>query len=256
MLGTALFALAAIFSFSATPANAFFGDWFQFNSTDFDVQATSTYPASGFDVFLKAIDYTRVTGLDFAIDQRLESNLVTPLTHIADLLAFNAELQDNLDGHSYSMTVDDPDVYAGLITESDKNKLDTLSIPLTRWYGTTTRSIVTGTGATGFQISSTRDVDAHYNTTIVTTASIGGSQSGTLVLEIADHNSATAGDWREVGRCTNGQAITLALALQSVQTIGCQLNGFVPQGYYAKIRSINNAGTPTFTFNSSQEVKL
>lgn len=117
-----------------------------------------------------------------------------------------------------------------------------------------TRSIVTGTGATGFQVSSTRNTFASYNVTVVTTASIGGNASGTVVLEVAPTNSATAGDWVEIARFTNGQAITLALALQSVQTLAGQVNGMIKAGYYAKLRSINNSGTPTYTYNSGQEI--
>lgn len=118
------------------------------------------------------------------------------------------------------------------------------------------RSIVTGTGATGFQPSATKNVLASYSVTIATTATIGGSADGTVVLEIAPTNSATPGDWVEVARFRNGQAITLALTLQSVQTIAGCVSGFIPKGYYAKLRSINNSGTPTYTYNSGQEVSL
>lgn len=117
-------------------------------------------------------------------------------------------------------------------------------------------SIVTGTGATGFQVSASKNAMVNYNVTIATTATIGGSSDGTVVLEIAPTNSASAGDWKEIGRFRNGQAITLALALQSVHTLGGQIGGFIPAGYYAKLRSINNAGTPTYTYNSGQEVLL
>lgn len=119
-----------------------------------------------------------------------------------------------------------------------------------------TRSIVTGTGATGFQPSATRNVFGNYNVTVVSTATIAGNASGTVVLEIAPTNSATAGDWVEIARFTNGQSLSLAITLQSVQTLAGQLSGMIPAGYYAKIRSINNAGTPTYTYNSGQEVLL
>lgn len=121
-----------------------------------------------------------------------------------------------------------------------------------------TRSIVTGTGAVGFQPSATRDVFGNYNVTIASAVQIGVATNvqGTMVLEIAPTNSATAGDWVEVARFTNGQNIGLALALASTQTLAGQLSGMIPAGYYAKIRSINNSGTPTYTYNSGQEVLL
>lgn len=132
------------------------------------------------------------------------------------------------------------------------------SIPsLTRSFNNTPgRSIVTGTGATGFQVSSTRDSHVSYSPKIVTTATIAGGQDGYVVLEIAATNSATAGDWKEIGRVENGQALSLALTLQSVQPVGSPLNGVVPAGWYAKLRSVNVTGTPTFTSVSGQEVLL
>lgn len=117
-----------------------------------------------------------------------------------------------------------------------------------------THSFTTGTGATGFQVSASHDSEVRYNVTIATTATIAGGADGTVVLEMAPTNSATAGDWVEVGRFRNGQAISLALTLQSIQTTASQLTAFVPKGYYLKLRTINNVGTPTYTYNSGQEV--
>lgn len=147
-----------------------------------------------------------------------------------------------------------PDIFVwDFTTPTDLASAIAAAAPAAAVINTATRSIVTGTGATGFQVSATRNVFASYSVTIATTATIGGSASGTVVLEVAATNSATAGDWTEVARFTNGQAITLAIALQSVQTLAGQVNGMIPAGYYAKIRSINNSGTPTYTFNSGRE---
>lgn len=118
------------------------------------------------------------------------------------------------------------------------------------------RSIVTGTGATGFQVSSTRDSVVTYSTKITTTATIAGGQEGYVVLEIAPTNSATAGDWKEVGRVTNGQALSLALTLQSIQPVSGILMGIVPAGYYVKIRSVNTTGTPAYSVLSGQEILI
>lgn len=118
------------------------------------------------------------------------------------------------------------------------------------------RSVVTGTGATGFQVSTSRDAFVTYSPKIVTTATIAGGQDGYVVFEIASTNSATAGDWKEVGRIENGQALSLALTLQSVQPIGAPLVGIIPASYYGKIRSVNVTGTPVTTYVSGQEVLL
>lgn len=118
------------------------------------------------------------------------------------------------------------------------------------------RSIVTGTGATGFQVSSTKDSFVTYSPKIVTTATIVGGQDGYVVLEIAATNSATAGDWKEIARIENGQALSLAITLQSIQPVGSSLTGMVPAGWYVKIRSVNVTGTPVTTYVSGQEVTL
>lgn len=141
--------------------------------------------------------------------------------------------------------------------ESNSAALDYVkNKPVARSVSAVTHTLTSGTGATGFQISSSRDAMADYSVTVVTSATIGGNSSGTVVLEEAATNSATAGDWVEVARCTNGQSISLAVILQSVQTFACPMTAMVPAGYYTKIRSINNSGTPTYSYNSGQETLM
>lgn len=134
---------------------------------------------------------------------------------------------------------------------------DLINKPTRTFNNSPSHSIQTvAAAANGFQISATQDANVTYSTTIVTTATIGGTSSGYIVLEICPTNSATAGNWIEIGRLTNAQSISLALALQSVQTAGTPIFGMVPGGYYARLRSVNVSGTPTYTYNSGQEVKL
>lgn len=139
----------------------------------------------------------------------------------------------------------------GFLSTADKVKLDAMSAS---WVSTsTTRSLVTGTGATGFQVSSTRNSTGKYNVKITTTASIAGNADGYIALEIAPTNSATSTDWIEEGRCGNSQVLTLAITLQSVQGTTCQLVADIPSGYYAKLRSVTTTGTVSFTSVSSRE---
>ena len=176
----------------------------------------------------------------------------------ASLNAMQALLNANIYGTSTSMTIASSTATHVLIDRADAIKLASLSTSTTpKAFATSSRSIVTGTGATGYQVSSTRDTLASYAVNIVTTASIGGNQDGYVTLEIAPTNSATSTDWYEIGsRCRNGQALTLAITLQSVQTAGCNVSGVIPAGYYARLRSVNVSGTPTFSFISGQEVKF
>lgn len=108
--------------------------------------------------------------------------------------------------------------------------------------------------ANGDQLSGTRDAHVSYSVTIVSTATISGAQSGYVALEICATNSSTAASWIEIGRCPNGQAVSLAVVLQSVSTGGGNLNGIVPAGFFRRLRSVNSTGTPGFTYNSGQEV--
>lgn len=135
----------------------------------------------------------------------------------------------------------------GFLSATDKAKLDTLATPTA---GTSTRSIVTGTGATGFQVSSTRPTNNCYSVTIVSGSALLNPVYGYVAFEIAPTNSAISGAWTEIGRTGGGDTI----GLLHTGTATGQLCGFVPAGYYSKLRSVNVAGTATYSYNSGQEV--
>lgn len=118
------------------------------------------------------------------------------------------------------------------------------------------RSIVTSTGAVGFQPSATRDCFVCASMGLVTTSSIGSGQDGYIVMEIAPTNSSIPSDWLEIGRIRNGQIFTLAIAIQGVQTIAGDIARIVPAGYYVKYRAVNVTGTPPASWISGQEVLL
>lgn len=123
------------------------------------------------------------------------------------------------------------------------------------WTSSTdTRTIQTGTGAVGWQLSSSQNATVSYSIKISVTATIGSNAEGYIAAEVAPTNSATAGDWVECGRFSNGQTITLAIALQSVQPIGGEVSCDVPSGYYVKLRQVTVSGSPAFTFISGYKV--
>lgn len=168
-----------------------------------------------------------------------------------------------VNGHALSgnVTVSASDLSLATVASSgsynDLSSKPTIPTILARSFNNTpSHSIVTGTGATGFQVSSSRDAMVNYSVTISTTSSITAGATGVVVLEIAATNSATSTDWVEIGRTSQGQTLGLAIALSITQPIAGQIGGIVPSGYYAKLRSINTAGTPTYAYNSGQEVLL
>lgn len=120
-------------------------------------------------------------------------------------------------------------------------------------------SIVTVAAAgNGFQISATKDALVSYSVKIATAVQIGvvTNVEGYVSLEIAATNSSTAGDWTEIARTSSGTNIGLALALSSTQTLTNTVNGTVPAGYYARIRSTNVSGTPVYTYITGQEASF
>lgn len=107
----------------------------------------------------------------------------------------------------------------------------------------------------GFQISTLRDCMVHYSVDIAATMSLIAGQTGTIFLEIAS-NSGFSTNLQELGRFVNGNSGTLTIGLNLTQTVSGNLSGFVPAGYYCRIRTDNTSGTPTFTYRSGQEVLL
>lgn len=118
------------------------------------------------------------------------------------------------------------------------------------------KTLVTSpTGQGGVVLNASRDAEVHYSVATSTTATIGGASTVTIYLEIAATNSATAGDWSTLGKIANGQTISLALALQSVQTSTLTIGAIIPAGQYVRLRSAVT-GTASATYDSGQEVLL
>lgn len=146
---------------------------------------------------------------------------------------------------------------AGLMSAADKTKLD--GLPAARVFNNnvSTRTIQTVAAAgNGWQIDATRDAEVGYSVGISTTISLSGNASGYVALEIAATNSATAANWTEIDRVTSGQSGSLVIGLTLTQSAGGSVRGWVPAGWYARMRSVNTAGTPTYAVNSGQEVKV
>lgn len=137
----------------------------------------------------------------------------------------------------------------------DGSSLTNLPLP-TLTPASATHSITSACNANGWQISSTKPAMASYTVKVTTTATIGGASDGAVVLKTAPTNSSTAGDWVEASRASNGQTITLAIVLQSVQNVVAPLFAMVPAGYYACLQSVTASGTPTYAYVSGQETTI
>lgn len=106
-----------------------------------------------------------------------------------------------------------------------------------------------------FQISSTRGTMVFYTVKIATTVSIGSNQDGEVILEIASDSGFTTNvQTLSIGQ--NAQSVSLAIALQSVQTQSAVVSGYVPAAYYTRLRTVNTTGAPAFTYRAGQEILM
>lgn len=106
-----------------------------------------------------------------------------------------------------------------------------------------------------FQVSATRDAMVSYSVQITVTASIAGGQNGDVILEIASDAAFTT-SVQTLSVSGVGQTYTLAIALQGVQPQTSPVFGFVPAGYYVRLRTVNNTGSPAFSYRFGQETLL
>lgn len=106
-----------------------------------------------------------------------------------------------------------------------------------------------------FQISASRDSLVSYSVQITVTASLSGGQNGDVVLEIASNIGFTT-NVQTVAIAGLGQTYTLAIALQGIQPQTSVVAGVVPAGYYARLRTVNNTGTPAYSYRAGQETTL
>lgn len=126
------------------------------------------------------------------------------------------------------------------------------TIPSTLRTTSTLSLSLVGTGATGTQISATNDSSVKLTVSTSTTSTIGGPSTSLVALKICSTNNATEGNWTTVTTFENDQTITLAIALNSIQTVKGQLSADVPATWYVKLVN-SGSGTHTETFVSGQQ---
>lgn len=108
---------------------------------------------------------------------------------------------------------------------------------------------------TAFQPSSTRDTLAFYSVQLTVVATLAGGQNGDVILEVAT-DSAFTQNVRTVAITGLGQTFGLSISISSTQPQTAQVSGVIPAGYYARLRTVNNTGAPTFIYRAGQETQL
>jgi hypothetical protein len=115
------------------------------------------------------------------------------------------------------------------------------------------KTSVTKSIGTCFQLSSTRDAHVTYNVEIQSASNLTGGARGTLYLETFTDSSCTTGT-EEVMRSTSGNTMGLGVSIGNTVIQTLNVNGYIMAGQYAKLRTVNDVGTPTFTARPGQEV--
>lgn len=106
-----------------------------------------------------------------------------------------------------------------------------------------------------FQVSASRGAWASYSVQLTVSASITGGQNGDVIMEIASDAGFTA-SVQTVAIAGLGQTYTLAIALAGIQPQTGVVAGYIPAGYYVRLRTVNNTGTPTFSYRAGQETLM
>lgn len=132
-----------------------------------------------------------------------------------------------------------------------RDALNALNNKLIRTTSSLSLSLV-GSGATGTQISASKDSTIYLNLSGSTTSTIGGASTSVITLKVCATNNATEGSWTTWAVFESDQTITLALALQSLQVIKGQLVADLPAGWYIKAVA-SGSGTHSESILSGQK---
>jgi hypothetical protein len=139
---------------------------------------------------------------------------------------------------------------ATVATSGNYNDLSNKPSFTTRAQASVTRPI----NGTTFQVSATQDALVLYNIKIGTSLSLSGGTVGDVFLEISTNSGFTTPI--TLANMNNGNTGALTVGLALSQTNAGQVIGYIPAGYYVRIRTVNTTGTPTFTYQYGQEVLL
>jgi len=164
-----------------------------------------------------------------------------------------ATLGSGLTMTSNVLDVTNPPVNADWNSVSGLSQI--LNKPTIPTVSTPSQSSATRTLNSIFQVSATRGAFVFYSVQITVTASIAGGQDGDCILEIASDSGFTT-NVQTLMVSPSSQTYTLAIALQGVQKGPVNVSGYIPAGYYARIRTVNNTGTPAFLYRAGQEVLM
>lgn len=126
--------------------------------------------------------------------------------------------------------------------QSNSGSLDFIknkpSIPSVLKTSSTLSLSITGSGATGTQISSSKDAEIGVCYSSQTTCTLGGNNTSAVIVKVCSTNSATESDWVEFGRTASNQPSGISVVVGQVVSQVGQVVIPVPLGYYVKAVSL------------------
>lgn len=110
-------------------------------------------------------------------------------------------------------------------------------------------TVITRSLNSSFQPSTTRNILAIYSVEISASLTLTSGQDGTVFLETSPDNST----WTTQAQSRGSNTGALTIGINTTQVTGSVLICFVPAGYYVRLRTVNNTGTPVFTYVRGKE---
>lgn len=239
----------SLFRMDGTAANVI-----QTSMSDFVAGIMSSVDAAALGGAM-ALPYSSITGKPTI--PTLTSQLTNDSSFITSSAAASTYVAKTVmvNGHALSsnvtVTASDVGAPSGSGNSTGTNTGDQVIPSVTRTTSPLSLSLV-GTGATGTQISSSKDSTVRLTVSTSTTSTIGGPSTSLVALKICSTNNATEGNWTTVTTLENDQTITLAIALNSIQVLKGQICADVPAGWYVKLVN-SGTGTHSEAFLSGQQ---
>ncbi len=175
-----------------------------------------------------------ISGYDKCWTALDESYVEFPLFYIRDTSLFHIESDTcRIQGLSeWSDSIPSSFIWADENGVLRKSPLDSLHIPFDPSDTLKTRSL-----NSSFIVNSDKRSFVSYTIGITANLTLTSGQTGTVFLEVSPNGA----DWDEIGRISNGNTGTLAVGLNISQAVTSQLSGYVPAGYYVRLRTSGNA---------------
>lgn len=104
---------------------------------------------------------------------------------------------------------------------------------------------------TAYQVSNSVYSKIWVSANISCNLTLLAGQSGSIVLEISANGTT---GWIYMGQIDGSNTGALTVGLNTTQITGGQLTADLPIGYYWRLRTVNNTGTPTFTWNGGNSI--